>query len=55
MKTKPKEITMKQWRLELAEKLGVHNASIYAMMRRGEIPWPKMRVVNQRVKFVILQ
>ena len=47
------KITMKQWRIEMAERLGVKPITIAGMMRRGALPRPKVVRVNARVVFVV--
>ena len=46
-------ITMKQWRIEMAERLGVKPITVAGMMRRGALPRPKVERINARVVFVI--
>ena len=46
-------ITMKQWRIEMAERLGVKPITVAGMLRRGALPRPKVERINARVVFVI--
>jgi len=56
---KPNEIPFKQWRFEMAERLGISEASVVNRIYtngspRKRIPYPPVRRVNARVVFVIL-
>jgi hypothetical protein len=50
----PNEMTAKRWRFQIAQRLGIAHNSVYRLIARCELQRPKMRVVNQRVKFVIV-
>lgn len=53
-----KEIPMKQWRFEMAMRLGISEHAvacrIYQLKGKKRMPYPRVRRVNKRVVFVIL-
>lgn len=49
------EIPMKQFRVEEAKRIGISPASLANDWSRGRRPYPKVRRVNKRVVFVIIE
>lgn len=50
---KPGEITIKQWKMEMADKLGVTAKAVEQRLSYGSLPYPPCRRVNRRVILVL--
>ena len=50
------EVSLKTWRIQQGQRLGVSEISIAQYLHRGTMPYPKqIRRVNKRVIFVLQQ
>jgi hypothetical protein len=45
--------TLKEWMTERGIEAGITSNAVFAQMRRGARPWPKMKRKNARVIYVI--